>query len=161
MAVMLVDLLLAVLLLAAFVGGLSRGLLNTLGGLIGLVVGGAAAFWLVPVVNDALPSSAWRGPVVIVVALLLPLLGASLGGSAGRALRRGVDRTLLRPVERLLGGVVNLVVAAVAVSFVGSAIAATGAPVVAPAVASSAVLRTIDRLTPAPVSRTLAALREA
>ena len=157
---MLVDLLLAVLLLAAFVGGLSRGLLNTLGGLIGLVVGGAAAFWLVPVVNDALPSSAWRGPVVIVVALLLPLLGASLGGSAGRALRRGVDRTLLRPVERLLGGVVNLVVAAVAVSFVGSAIAATGAPVVAPAVASSAVLRTIDRLTPAPVSRTLAALRE-
>ncbi len=157
---MLVDLLLAVLLLAAFVGGVSRGLLNTLGGLLGLVVGGAAAFWLVPVVNDALPSSGWRGPVVILVALLLPLLGASIGSSAGRALRRGVDRTPLRPLERLLGGVVNVLVAAVAASFVGSAIAATGAPVIAPAVASSALLRTIDRLTPAPVSRSLAALRE-
>lgn len=157
---MLVDLLLAVLLLAAFVGGASRGLLNTLGGLLGLVVGGAAAFWLVPVVNDALPSSGWRGPVVILVALLLPLLGASIGSSAGRALRRGVDRTPLRPLERLLGGVVNVLVAAVAASFVGSAIAATGAPVIAPAVASSALLRTIDRLTPAPVSRSLAALRE-
>lgn len=157
---MLVDLLLAVLLLAAFVGGLSRGLLGTLGGLVGLVVGGAAAFWLVPVVNDALPSTGWRGPAVVVVGLLLPLLGASIGGSAGRALRRGVDRTPLKPLERLLGGVVNLVVAAVAASFVGSAIAATGSPVIAPAVASSSLLRTIDRLTPAPVSRSLAALRE-
>ena len=157
---MLVDLLLAVLLLAAFAGGLSRGLLGTLGGLLGLVVGGAAAFWLVPLVNDALPSTRWRGPLVVLVALALPLLGASVGGSAGRALRRGVDRTGAKPVERLLGGVVNLVVTAVAMSFVGSAIAATGTPVIGPAVASSSVLRTIDRLTPAPVSRTLAALRE-
>ena len=155
-----VDLLLAALLLTAFVGGLSRGLLGTLGGLLGLVLGGAAAFWLVPVVNDALPSSGWRGPVVVLAALLLPLLGASAGASVGGALRRGVDRTPLKPVDRLLGGVANVLVAAVAASFVGSAIAATGAPVIAPALGSSAVLRTIDRLTPQPVGRALAALRE-
>ncbi len=156
---LVVDLLLVVILLAAFAGGLSRGLLGTLGGLLGLVVGGAAAFWLVPVANDALPSSAWRGPLVVVVGLALPLLGAFLGGSVGRAARRGVDRTPLKAVDRVLGGVANLVVAAIAMSFVGSALAATGSPVVAPAVASSSVLRTIDRLTPAPVSRTLAQLR--
>jgi S1-C subfamily serine protease len=160
MAVMfIVDLLLLVILLAAFAGGLARGLLRTLGGLLGLAVGGAAAFWLVPVVNDALPSTRWRGPIVVVVALALPLLGALLGSSVGRAARRGVDRTPLKGVDRVLGGVANLVVAAIAMSFVGSALAATGSPVVAPAVASSSVLRTIDRLTPAPVSRTLAQLR--
>lgn len=156
---LVVDLLLLVILLAAFAGGLSRGFLGTLGGLLGLVVGGVAAFWVVPPVNDALPSSAWRGPLVVVVALALPLLGASLGAAVGRAARRGVDRTPLRGVDRVLGGVANLVVAAIAMSFVGSALAATGSPVVAPAVASSSVLRTIDRLTPAPVSRTLAQLR--
>lgn len=157
----LIDLLLAVILLTALLTGLGRGLLATLGGLIGFVAGGAAAFWLVPLVNDALPSSTWRGPVVIAAALLMPALGASIGASIGHGLRRGVDRTPLRLAERLLGGAVNLVVAAVALSFVGSAIAATGVPVIAPAVASSAVLRTIDRLTPAPVSRTLAELRAA
>ncbi|OJV76730.1 MAG: serine protease [Cellulomonas sp. 73-92] len=156
---LVVDLLLLVILLAAFAGGLSRGFLGTLGGLLGLVVGGVAAFWLVPPVNDALPSSAWRGPLVVVVALALPLLGASLGGAVGRVARRGVDRTPLRGVDRVLGGVANLVVAAIAMSFVGSALVATGSPVVAPAIASSSVLRTIDRLTPAPVSRTLAQLR--
>ncbi len=158
---LLVDLLLALVLLAAFVGGLSRGLLGTLGGLLGLVVGGVAAFWLVPVVNDALPSSTWRGPIVVLVAILLPLLGGSAGASLGGVLRRGVDRTPLKPVDRVLGGVANLVVAAIAASFVGSAIAATGVPVVAPAVASSRVLHTIDRLTPAPVSRALASVRQA
>lgn len=161
MSVMLIDLVLAVILLAALLSGVGRGLLSTLGGLVGFGAGAVAAFWLVPLVNDALPSSAWRGPVVIAVALLLPALGASIGAGVGHGLRRGVDRTPLRLVERLLGGAVNLVVAAVALSFVGSAIAATGVPVIAPAVGSSAVLRTIDRLTPAPVSRTLAELRAA
>lgn len=156
---MLLDILLVVGLVVALAAGLSRGLLATLGGLLGLVVGGLAAFWLVPVINDALPSSGWRGPLVIVAAILLPTLGASAGASIGHALRRGVDRTPLRSVERLLGGVANVVVAAVAMSFVGSAIAATGVPVIAPAVASSSVLRTIDRLTPEPVARTLAGLR--
>jgi S1-C subfamily serine protease len=158
-AMLFVDLLLIAILVAAFVGGLSRGLLGTLGTLVGLVVGGLAAFWLVPIVNDALPSAAWRGPLVVVVALALPLVGAAVGSTVGRGLRRGVDRTPLKGVDRVLGGIVNLVVAAIAVSFVGSALAATGSPIVAPAVASSNVLRTIDRLTPAPISRTLAQLR--
>ena len=155
---MLLDLLLALLLLATLLAGLGRGLLATLGGLVGLVAGGAAAFWLVPLVNDAAPAR-WRAGLVVATAVLLPLLGASVGSRLGHALRRGVDRTPMRFVDRVLGGVVSVVVVAVAMSFVGSAIAATGVPVLAPAIASSTVLRTIDRLTPAPVSRTLSQLR--
>ncbi|MFC8943664.1 CvpA family protein [Streptomyces griseoincarnatus] len=155
----LFDLVLLVVLFLALMAGLSRGLLATLGGLIGLIIGGVAAFWAVPAVNDMLPSSEWRGPMSIVVALLLPLFGASLGAGLGHNLRRGVDRTSLRPLERLLGGVANVVVVALALSFVGNAVSATGAPGVASAVSSSTVLRTIDRLTPPSVGRPLAEMR--
>jgi len=50
-------------------------------------------------------------------------------------------------------------VAALVISLAGASIAATGMPVVSSAVASSTVLRTIDRLTPAPVAGALAQLR--
>ncbi|MBL0887643.1 MarP family serine protease [Myceligenerans indicum] len=154
-----VDLVLLLILLAALGAGLSRGLLATLGGLVGLIAGGLAAFWAVPAVNDLLPTSQWRGPVAVAVAILLPVVGASLGSGLGHDLRRGVDRTALRPLERLLGGVANVVVAALALSFVGTAISATGTPVVASALSSSAVLRTIEDLTPPSVGRPLAEMR--
>ncbi len=157
----LVDLVLAVVLITAVVAGLGRGLLSTIGGLLGLAVGGIAAFWAVPVVNDALPTSQWRGPATLALAVVLPLVGASVGAGIGHNLRRHVDRTPLRPLERLLGGVAHLLVAAVAISFVGTAVKATGAPGLASAVSSSAVLRTIEDLTPVPVSRTLAQMRSA
>lgn len=154
-----VDLVLLLILLVALSAGLSRGLLATLGGLAGLIIGGLAAFWAVPAVNDLLPTSQWRGPVAIAVAVLLPVLGASLGSGLGHDLRRGVDRTALRPLERLLGGAANVVVAALALSFVGNAITATGTPVVASALSSSAVLRTIEDVTPPAVGRPLAEMR--
>lgn len=157
---MLLDLVLALILLATLLGGFGRGLLATLGGLLGLVAGGAAAYWVVPLVNDWAPPR-WRAALVVLTAVLLPLLGSSLGARIGHALRRGVDRTRLAVVDRLLGAVASVVVMALAMAFVGSAIAATGVPVLAPAIASSSVLRTIDRLTPAPVTRTMAQLRGA
>lgn len=155
----LFDLVLLVVLFVALMAGLSRGLLATLGGLVGLIVGGVAAFWAVPFVNDLVPTAQWRGPVAVAVAVLLPLSGASIGAGLGRSLRQGVDRTSLRPLERLLGGVANVGVVALALSFVGNAVSATGAPGVASAVSSSAVLRTIDELTPPVVGRPLAEMR--
>ncbi|PRZ05180.1 colicin V production protein [Isoptericola sp. CG 20/1183] len=157
----LLDLVLVVVLIFALVAGLGRGLLATLGGLVGLVVGGVAAFFVVPLVVGALPEPQWRGPATVILAVVLPLLGASIGSSVGHGLRRQVDRTPLRPLDRLLGGAASLVVAALALSFVGTAVKATGMPVVASAVSSSTVLRTIEDLTPAPVSRTLATARAA
>lgn len=155
----LLDLVLLVVLLIALAAGLGRGLLATLGGLVGLVLGGLAAFWAVPAVNDWVTTSQWRGPASVAVAVLLPVFGASLGAGLGRDLRRGVDRTSLRPLERLLGGVANVGVAALALSFVGNAVTATGTPGIASAVSSSAVLRTIEELTPPSVGRPLAQMR--
>ncbi|KRB39113.1 MarP family serine protease [Microbacterium sp. Root180] len=155
-----VDVLLLVLLALGLAAGIVRGLSGSIGLFAGLVLGAAAAFWLVPIVNDALPSQQWRPAILLATAAALVIGGAALGSAAGSALRRGVDKVRpLRAVDRVLGGVAGVVVAALTLSLAASSLAATGMPVVSTALSSSSVLRTIDRLTPPPVATALAELR--
>ena len=155
-----VDVLLIVLLVLGLAAGIARGLSGSIGLFAGLVLGGAAAFWLVPLVNDALPTQQWRPALVLVTATALVVGGAVLGSAAGGAVRRGVDRVRpLRAIDRAHGGAAGVVVAALALSLAGASLAATGMPVVSTALSSSSVLRTIDRLTPPPVASALAELR--
>ncbi|MHC3000429.1 MarP family serine protease [Microbacterium sp. HJ5] len=154
-----VDVLVVALLILGLVAGISRGFTGSIGLFLGLVAGGAAAFWLVPLVNDALPWQQWRPAVVLAATVLLVVGGAAIGAVLGSAVRRGVDATPLRAIDRVLGGVAGTVVAALALSLAGASLAATGMPVVSSAVSSSTVLRTIDRLTPAPIATALAELR--
>lgn len=156
---LVVDVVLLLVLIGALVAGATRGFVGSIGVLVGFFAGGAAAFWLVPVINDAWPWQEWRQVVVLASAALLLIGGASLGAALGSAVRSGVDRTPLRVIDRLLGAAVGLIASALALSLAGSSLATTGMPVIAQAVSSSAVLRTIDRLTPAPVSHGLAELR--
>ncbi|WP_127475717.1 MarP family serine protease [Microbacterium sulfonylureivorans] len=155
----LVDIVLVVLLVLGLVVGIGRGLTGSVGLLLGLAVGGFAAYWLVPLINDAWPWQQWRPAVVLVATAVLVVGGATLGAVVGSALRRGVDRTPLRVFDRILGGVAGVVVAAVAISLAGASLAATGMPVVSSALSSSTVLRTIDRVMPAPVTAALSELR--
>ncbi|MFD5213651.1 MarP family serine protease [Microbacterium sp. NPDC058345] len=154
----LVDLVIAVLLIAALAIGLSVGLFAALGALLGLVAGGLAAPWVLPWVAKVLPQSEWHGLIVIGSAVVLLLLGASIGSAIGALLRRGADRLRLRVVERLLGGLTTLIAGTLAIAMTGAAVASAGIPVVSSAVASSVVLRTIDRYTPAPLADAAARL---
>lgn len=156
---LVVDIVLIAALILALIAGIQRGLFASLGTLVGLAGGGIAAFWLVPIVNNAVPWPQWRGLIVLVVAVLLLAVGAGIGGGIGMAVRRGADRIKLKGIERLLGGAVSVIVAALAISLVGQSVSATGMPVVSQALASSQVLRTIEQLTPRPVQSTLAQLR--
>jgi S1-C subfamily serine protease len=158
--VLVIDVVLVAILLVALLIGVQRGLLASLGVLIGLVLGGFAAFWLVPIVNDLWPWQGSRVIVVIGVSVALVLGGAAAGGAIGGVLRRGVDRsTPLRVVDRVLGGAIAVLGGALSFALIGSSIAATGAPGVSTMVASSQVLRTIDSLTPRPVAEALARVR--
>lgn len=154
-----IDYVIIAILVVAIIVGTQRGLLASVGTLVGVALGGIAAYWVVPLVNDAIPDAAWRGPVVIAVGVGILVLGAVIGSMIGMALRRGVDRTKLRVFERILGGALSLVVAALAVSLAGQSIASTGMPGVAATVSSSRVLTVIEGLTPRPVAATLAELR--
>jgi S1-C subfamily serine protease len=157
--VIVVDIVLVVLLVAATLVGVRRGLLASLGIFAGLAAGAVAAYWVMPLVNDLVPTVPWRGLAVVGSGIALLIIGVAIGGAIGRMLRRGADRIKLRVPERILGGVVSLVAVALTISFVGSAVVATGMPVLASALSSSSVLRAIDSTTPPPVRAALAELR--
>lgn len=143
-----VDLLIAVLLIASVGTGLGAGLFAVLGSVCGLVLGALAAPWVLPLVARAVPESGPRGLLLVLTAVALLAVGASIGAAIGRVVRRGADRLKLRLVERMLGGLTALVASALAITMVGSSIAAAGVPVLSATVASSSVLRTVERYIP-------------
>jgi S1-C subfamily serine protease len=155
----IVDLVILAILLIALIAGLQRGLLASLGTILGLVLGGFAAFWLLPLLAAWVPTQVWRGAAVLAVGVGLLVLGATLGSLVGAALRKGVDRTPLKGFERFLGGIASVVVAAFAIVLVAPTIAIAGAPGVSTAIASSRVLQGINALTPPPIDATIAQLR--
>lgn len=157
----IVDIVVLLLLVVALIVGFQRGLLASLGTLVGLGIGAVAAYWLIPLVTAVVPWPEWRALAAIVATVVLLTGCAALGSAAGAALRRGVDRTPLRGVDRVLGGGLTLVAAALAVSLVGSGLAATGTPIVSTAIASSRVLTVIEDFVPRPLQAGLAELRGA
>lgn len=161
-AVLLVDafdIVLILVIVLALVAGAVRGFVASLGTLIGLVAGGAAVYWLAPIVSGLLAWPVWRAVLVVAMSIVLLLAGAAIGSALGRLVRRGVDRTPLRVVDRFLGAAASLVIAALATSLVGASLRDTGIPTVSTAAGSSRVLSVINGLTPDPVEATLARLR--
>lgn len=156
---LVVDVVLLVVLVLAVIAGATRGFVASLGTLIGLIAGGAAVYWLGPLVSAVLPWPVWRAVIVTAMSVALLVGGAAVGSALGGLVRRGVDRTPLRGLDRVLGAAASLVIAALATSLVGSTLAGTGIPTVSSAVASSRVLGVIDDLTPDPITATLAKLR--
>ena len=153
------DVILVLVLLGYLVYGYQSGLVRSVSALVGIVVGGIAAVFVIPLVGSWVPEPEWRGPATLLAAALLLIGGFAAGASVGRAIRRQVDRTPLRVVDRLLGAVINVVVAALVTSMVAFGIGSMGVPLLSQAIASSAVLRTIDNVSPEPVKAFLAQVR--
>ncbi|BDZ55663.1 MarP family serine protease [Agromyces marinus] len=158
---LLLDIALAVVLIGALVRGWRSGLLRTLGGLLGLVAGGIAAYFAMPWVVSLIPVSQLRAPLAIATAVALLIAGASIGGAVGRALGRGAEAVKLGILDRILGAVVNAMVTAFVVALVAAGVGSMGVPVVSPAVAGSWVVRSIDGVTPSPARTLMAELRSA
>lgn len=157
----ILDLLLVLLLIAALINGYRSGLFRSVFGILGLVAGGIAAYFVVPLVGSWVPEPEWRTPASIAAALVLIFIGLSIGGAIGSALRRGVKRIKLGPVDRVLGGVFSAAAAALVASMVAMSVGSLGVPFLSPAIASSTVISGIDRLTPDPVKTFIAQLRSA
>ncbi|HEV7812436.1 MAG TPA: MarP family serine protease [Leifsonia sp.] len=153
------DVLLILLLLAFLAYGYSAGFVRSLSGILGVVVGAIAAFFVVPYVGSWIPAPEWRTPATLTVALLLILGGLSIGTALGRALRRQVDRTKLGVLDRVLGAAVTFVASALVISLLAFSIGSLGVPFLSASIASSGVVRTIDSLTPGPVRGFLAQVR--
>ena len=158
---LVLDVVLVLLFVGAIVNGWRAGILHTAAGLVGLIAGGIAAFFVMPWIAGLMPAAEWRVPAAIAAALVLLSLGAWLGAVVGRALRHGADAVKLGVLDRILGAIGNLLVTAFVVALVASGISAMGVPVLSPAVAGSRVLQALDNVTPAPARSLLAELRTA
>ncbi|SEM98560.1 MarP family serine protease [Cryobacterium sp. TMT1-3] len=153
------DLVLILMLVVALVNGYRSGLLRSLTGIVGAVIGGIAAFFVVPLVGGWIPAPEWRTPGTIAVAILLVLIGHSLGASVGGLVGSRKKRSPLGTINRVLGAAFAAVASALVASMVAFSIGALGIPFLSPAIASSTVVSGIDSLTPDPVKAFMAQLR--
>lgn len=156
---LLVDVLVVILLVAAFAIGVTRGLVATAGSIAGLVVGSLLAVWAVPLIAPGVADWEYRSLVLGACAIAIVLFCTAVGTVVGVAVRRGVERVKLGILDRLLGAAVSTLAGALVVLMGAGAVTASGMPVVSTAVASSSVLGWLDRITPAPVDAALAEVR--
>ena len=155
----ILDALLVLLLLAYLSYGYAVGFARSMFGLAGILLGGVAAFFSVPLIGAWIPFPEWRLPIIIAALILLIAAGQSLGAWVGRLLRRGLDKARLSVLDRIAGAAANVVVAALVSSMVAFSVGALGVPVLSQAIAGSSVLRAIDTVTPGPVKNGIAQLR--
>ncbi|WP_138444462.1 MarP family serine protease [Sinomonas susongensis] len=153
------DLVLVVVLIGYLVYGVRAGFLVSLGGIIGFLVGGAAAFFAVPLVSQWLSDSSWRAAAVVVTAILLMVAGNAVGTTLGRKARRQIRWKSFGVLDRVLGGLANVAVAAIVMSMLAFTVSSVGVPVLSQQLASSRVITTIDGLTPDPLKAEAAQLR--
>ncbi|WP_244857554.1 MarP family serine protease [Agromyces archimandritae] len=158
---LLIDVVIVLVFIGALVNGFRAGLLRTAAGLVGLVAGGIAAFFVMPLTMSWIPFPEWRVAASIAVAVLLLIIGSWLGAAVGRTLRRGAKAVKLGMLDRILGAVGNLLVTALVVMLVGTGVRAMAVPVLSPALSSSWVLRSIEAITPEPAQRFIAEVRGA
>jgi S1-C subfamily serine protease len=157
LAARLLDVLLVLVLLVYLGEGVRNGFVRSLSAILGIIAGGAAAFFLIPVVAGIVPDPFWRTFLVVACSAALLLGGHAIGAAVGRAIRG--PRRHLNPIDRFFGGVANLLVAGLVVALIAGGIGSLGNPLLSRAVGGSVVLRGISALTPEPVEAALAQLR--
>ena len=86
-AARLLDVLLVLVLLVYLGEGWRNGILRSVSAILGVVAGGIAAFFAVPLLAAAIPSPEWRLGVSIALAALLLVGGHLLGVTVGSAIR--------------------------------------------------------------------------
>lgn len=156
---LLVDVLVVILLVAAFAIGVTRGFVATVGSLVGLVVGALLAVWAVPLIAPGVADWEYRSLVLTICAIAIVAICMALGTGIGAAVRRGVEKAKLGVLDRLLGAAAATAAGGLALLLGAGSVTASGMPVVSTAVASSRVLGFLDGLTPAPVDAALAEVR--
>jgi len=151
-----------VLVLVVYLGyGWNTGFIRGLGSLAGIVLGAIAALFAIPIITPWVTVPGWRVAAVILVAITLIGIGQTVGAWLGRILSAPLHRTPLKVVDRVLGAIATFAVTALMLSLVAAGIGGLGVPVISQALGSSAVIRTIDSLTPDPVKALMARARSA
>ncbi|MFP7833716.1 MarP family serine protease [Marisediminicola sp. LYQ134] len=156
---MILDVLLVLVLVSFLVYGYRSGLVRSVSGIVGIVVGGALAYVLAPLAGALVESPEWRVVVTVGASLLLIAAGLTAGVTLGDSMRTRVARSPLRGVDRLVGAAASVVAAALVTSTIAFGIGTLGVPLLSQPIANSQVLRVIGQSTPDGLTRMLAAAR--
>lgn len=159
LAARLLDVILILLFLVYAVEGWRNGFARSVSAIVGIVAGGVAAFFAIPLIAGIIPAPFWRIVITIAIAVGLLVGGHAAGSAIGRAIRGRVATTALSVPDRVLGALANLVTSVLVAALIAGSVAALGIPLLSTAISGSWVLKGIERVTPEPVDSALARLR--
>jgi S1-C subfamily serine protease len=158
-----IDLLLAVVLVAYGISGFRQGLLVSVMSLLGFLGGGALGMWLLPRVLShwlTLGETDLRRVVVLVVGVIvLASLGQALFVSVGTRVRRRVTARPARWADALLGVVASVVAVCVLVWVIAGALRGGPSPSLSRAIGQSRIVAAIDEVVPASSGRVFTGFR--
>ncbi|MFK0115824.1 MarP family serine protease [Streptomyces sp. NPDC090994] len=162
----LLDIVLALVVLAYAASGYRRGLVAGCVSLAGFVGGAVVGVWILPWVMELVTPGTTTATVTAVLTVLVPAaVGHELAGRLALRLRRELDAGPLRVADGVGGAVANSAAALIVAWVAASVLAASPTPLLASAIRDSAVLGAVQRAmpetTPAWFSRATSALTEA
>jgi hypothetical protein len=146
------DLVTLLLVVVALVLGWRSGAIPQVTGLLGAIVGGAAAILALPALADPLSGMdpAFR-PIVVLVGLVGAVaIGESVGAAAGRAVAARLGSGLLNTADRAIGAGLGVVQALLIVWLAGSLLAVGPIPRLAAVAGDSTAVRTMTAILPPP-----------
>lgn len=144
------DLVAIALIVIAAILGFRSGALPQIGGLIGALLGGAAAILALPWFGNWLRDiDPTLRPLLVLGGLLFAVaLGESIGSAAGRALARALGSGVLGAADRVGGSVVGIAQALLVIWLMGSLIAIGPLQRLAEVAADSTTVQTLARVLP-------------
>jgi S1-C subfamily serine protease len=148
----LFDLAAIVLLVVSVVLGFRSGALPQVGGLLGAIAGGALAIFALPAAEGLLEGfDPTARAIVVLLGLLVAIgLGEGLGSSLGRSIGQALGNGLLGALDRVGGAVTGAAQALLIVWLAGGLLAAGPTRFLANQAQTSAAVRSLAAVLPAP-----------
>ena len=142
------DVVICAVLLMFFIVGVRRGFLLTVGDMLGLLVGGVAAFFAIPLVSTFATNPWWRVGLMIATAAVLIILGQALGRVIATRIRHWMNVDFLRAADRIAGGVLSVFITATIIGGLAFSTASMGIPRLSLEISKSKMIDSIRDLTP-------------
>lgn len=142
------DVILVVLVISGAVAGYRQGLVTAACSLLGAVVFALGALALVPLLVQKMDSGLARTAASMALLVVGVLIGEFIGGWAGRTLSEQITWTPAKAVDRTLGMLGQAVAVLMFAWIVALPLAAAPIPWLSSSIRNSAILSTVDTVTP-------------
>ncbi|MCW4464000.1 MarP family serine protease [Glutamicibacter sp. MNS18] len=155
------DIAICIALLSFFIAGIRRGFLLTVGDMLGLIAGGIAAFFAIPLVSTWVSNPWGRVGLMVGVAAVLILLGQALGRVIATWIKRRLNFDVVRVFDRLMGGALSVLITATVIGALAFSTSSMGIPRLSTEIANSKMIEAIRGATPQFVTSAISSARSA